>query len=114
MPVIRLQKREANEEPVIQLKKEALVKDELPASSERPASSEQPASSDPRKRKADLSEVKEHAAKMKRELSEVKAESEYEGDDDDYMNQMAVSYAGGEYDEAAWYADKNVQSDPYL
>ena len=115
MPVIQLPKREDNQETVIRLKKEALVKKELPASSEQPASSDQPESSDQpassasrkRKREGDDSVVK-------RELSEVKDESELESDDVDYMNTMAVSYAGQSEDEAAWYADKNVESDPYL
>ena len=40
MPVIQLPKRDDNQETVIRLKKEALVKKELPASSEQPASSE--------------------------------------------------------------------------
>ena len=92
MPVIQLPKRDDNQETVIRLKKEALVKKELPASSEQPASSDQPESSDQpassasrkRKREGDDSVVK-------RELSEVKDESELESDDVDYMNTMAVS-----------------------
>ena len=103
MPVIQLPKRDDNQETVIRLKKEALVKKELPASSEQPASS----ASRKRKREGDDSVVK-------RELSEVKDESELESDDVDYMSTMAVSYAGQSEDEAAWYADKNVESDPYL